>query len=102
MNNGYGIELASSGSNYIHHNNFINNNIQAKHYSNESNAWDFGWNQWKHGGNYWSDYTGVDVKSGANQDQPGSDGIGDTPYIISTNNTDNYPFLKPNGPEETT
>ncbi len=34
--------------------------------------------------NYWSDYIGTD----ANQD-----GIGDTPYTIDENNTDNYPLM---------
>ena len=49
------------------------------------------------GGNYWSDYAGADVKSGPNQDLPGSDGIGDTPYIIDVNNTDRYPLMNPYG-----
>jgi hypothetical protein len=33
------------------------------------------------------------VKSGSNQDQPGSDGLGDTPYIIYENNKDGYPLM---------
>ena len=45
------------------------------------------------GGNYWSDYAGTDVKSGSNQDQAGSDGIGDTPYNIYASNQDKYPLL---------
>lgn len=45
------------------------------------------------GGNYWSDYSGVDEKSGPNQDLSGSDGIGDTPYVIDENNTDHYPLI---------
>jgi|SRR5271157_3280665 len=36
-----------------------------------------------------------DLKSGPNQDQPGSDGIGDTPYVINANNLDNYPLISP-------
>jgi hypothetical protein len=58
------------------------------------NVWDDGYPS---GGNYWSDYTGADVKSGPNQDLPGSDGIGDTPYIIDANNTDRYPLMNPYG-----
>jgi len=33
------------------------------------------------------------VKSGENQDQTGSDGLGDTPYIIDENNQDNFPLM---------
>jgi cell division septation protein DedD len=48
------------------------------------------------GGNYWGGgYTGVDLKKGPNQDQPGHDGIGDTAYAINANNTDYYPLMKP-------
>jgi len=56
------------------------------------NIWDDGYPS---GGNYWSDYTGVDLKSGPSQDQPGSDGIGDTAYVIDANNQDNYPLIYP-------
>jgi parallel beta-helix repeat protein len=34
------------------------------------------------GGNYWSDYQGIDVYSGINQDVAGSDGIGDAPCLL--------------------
>lgn len=51
------------------------------------------------GGNYWSDYVGVDNYRGENQDQPGSDGMGDTPYYISgDNNRDRYPLISPWAP----
>jgi len=46
------------------------------------------------GGNYWSDYIGVDLYSGPNQNQPESDGIGDTPYIIN-DFQDGYPLMFP-------
>jgi hypothetical protein len=58
------------------------------------NVWDDGYPS---GGNYWSDYTGVDIKKGENQDQPGSDGMGDTPYVINANNRDRYPLMNPYG-----
>jgi len=43
--------------------------------------WDDGYPS---GGNYWSDYAGVDADG---------DGIGDTPYVIDENNTDRYPLI---------
>ena len=53
-------------------------------------------NGYPSGGNYWSDYSCNDVYYGPNQDIPGSDGIGDTQYIISGDgNTDNYPLIEP-------
>ena len=53
-------------------------------------SWDRGYPL---GGNYWPGYAGVDVKSGPNQNQPGADGIGDTPYLISGSEFDNYPLM---------
>lgn len=51
------------------------------------------------GGNYWSDYTGVDGCSGPAQNVcTGSDGIGDTPYVISASNSDHYPLMSMPGP----
>ncbi|MCJ7423421.1 right-handed parallel beta-helix repeat-containing protein [Candidatus Bathyarchaeota archaeon] len=91
--NGAGIDLSYSSSNKIFHNNFENNMPQVfSPYS--ASIWDDGYPS---GGNYWSDYTGVDLKSGPNQNQLGSDGIGDTPYTIDSNNTDHYPLMWPWG-----
>jgi hypothetical protein len=56
------------------------------------NVWDDGYPS---GGNYWSDYTGVDLYSGPYQNETSSDGIGDTPYDIDENNVDHYPLMKP-------
>ena len=92
-NNGFGIMIVSgSMGNTIAHNNFINNTDQVL--GEQINIWDSGYPS---GGNYWSDYAGVDVKSGSNQDLPGSDGIGDTPHIIDANNVDHYPLMNPYG-----
>jgi len=89
---GAGIYLErSSNFNTIYHNNLINNTRQAV-ISDSINTWD---NGYPSGGNYWSNYRGVDLKRGPNQDQPGNDGIGDSPYIIDENNRDNYPLMKP-------
>ncbi len=96
-NNEYGIGFSSSSYNIIRGNYFISNDIQTYDTSTDDpsttpsmNSWDLGY---PIGGNYWSDYTGMDVKSGLNQDQTGSDEIGDKPYIIDQNNQDNFPLM---------
>ena len=92
---GLGIGLSDSYNNKIYHNNFINNTRQVSLYYGEAaplNLWDDGYPS---GGNHWSDYTGIDERSGPNQDQPRSDGIGDTPYVIDANNRDQYPLMNP-------
>jgi parallel beta-helix repeat protein len=92
-NNYYGIELDYSANNFIRHNNFVDNAAQATVSPLESvNVWDDGYPS---GGNYWSDYSGVDLYKGPSQNVPGSDGIGDTPYVIDANNTDRYPLMNP-------
>ncbi len=94
LNNYYGFFFDSfSNENKVFHNNIIDNVNQAKDWG--TSQWD---DRYPSGGNYWSDYTGVDEKSGPNQDQPGSDGIGDTPYNISGGtNKDHYPLMYPWG-----
>ncbi|MEM3628627.1 MAG: NosD domain-containing protein [Candidatus Bathyarchaeia archaeon] len=82
-----------SSHNRIFHNNLVNSH--NVHGSEFLNIWD---NGYPSGGNYWSDYEGVDNYSGPSQDQPGSDGIGDTPYIIDDYNKDRYPLMKPQAP----
>jgi parallel beta-helix repeat protein len=96
-NNTYGINVGSSSGNSIHHNNFINNSAQTFSY-NSTNLWDYGYPS---GGNYWSDYNGSDLYKGAYQNITGSDGIGDTPYAIDSNNTDRYPLMQPFGQSST-
>lgn len=87
----YGIWLEEdSSNNRVYHNNIIDNLNQAYDDTNNGNQWNDGYPS---GGNYWSDYTGVDEKSGPNQDQPISDGIGDTPYVIDLNSQDDYPLI---------
>jgi nitrous oxidase accessory protein NosD len=79
----YGVYVAYCG-NTFYHNNFILNTYQAYDASGE-NAWD---NGYPCGGNYWSDYIGVDINE---------DGIGDTPYPIMEESVDNYPLIHPFG-----
>ena len=91
-----GIYLGSEtdNMNIIYHNNLINNMCQVTCYSTP-NMWDDGYPS---GGNYWSDHVTVDDYSGINQDEPGSDGIVDEPYIIDNDNRDNYPLVEPWSP----
>ena len=93
LNSNFGILLYSSNNNLIYNN----------HFNNTNNAYDDGNNQWNItntsgtniiggpclGGNYWSDYAGVDE---------GSDGLGDTvlPYNSSggiQNGGDYHPLV---------
>lgn len=89
--NGIGIYVYISDDNLIYYNNFVNNLDQA--YNNGGTSqWDVGYPS---GGNYWSDYTGLDNLMGPDQDVPGSDGIGDDPYPIPLGNEDQYPLVDP-------
>ncbi len=86
-----GITLSSSSNNSIFHNDFSDNRYPV--WQDRVNYWD---NGYPSGGNYWSDYAGYDNFSGPNQDQPGSDCIGDSNYTISSSYTviDNYPLME--------
>jgi nitrous oxidase accessory protein NosD len=71
-------------NNTFYNNAFINNSANIKFYSEYhtgGNAWEFGGV-----GNYWSDYNGIDANG---------DCIGDTPYIINSENRDNHPLIAP-------
>jgi parallel beta-helix repeat protein len=88
--NSLGINLQSSSNDSIYHNNFVDNPTQTSIYDSPG-TWD---NGYPSGGNYWSDYAGSDNYSGPNQNQPGKDGIGDTPYNSSENDQDRYPLMQ--------
>ena len=91
----YGIFLCCADGNMFYSNNFLANNMQVyeehsvwtgmgfEEYFSENNTWDAGS---AIGGNFWSDYNGIDNDG---------DGLGDTPYIIDALNQDNYPFISP-------
>jgi parallel beta-helix repeat protein len=91
-NNHYGVGLYYSSNNTIYHNSFKNNAVQVYQYASPTSKdfWDDGYPS---GGNYWSNYTGAELKNGVYQNQTGNDGIGDTPYVIDANNTDHYPLM---------
>jgi nitrous oxidase accessory protein NosD len=73
----------------IYHNRFLRNSIQAE----ESNSTGVAWNApYPDGGNFWSDYRGLDDSWGPLQDIPGSDGIMDTPYLTNGSGIDMYPW----------
>jgi len=93
--NHYGVYLSSSNNNVLYHNSFILNTNQA--YDDDNNTWHGGYPL---GGNYWSDYSGTDNLSGPGQDQPGSDGFGDTPYdgILASASHDAYPLMSSPSP----
>ena len=86
-----GILLDDCDSNIFYHNNFINNPEQVWISSDSlNNAWN---SSYPTGGNYWDDYSGIDLYSGPDQDVSGSDGIGDTLYSIDVDNNDTYPLM---------
>ncbi len=89
-----GIYLSSSSNISVHHNNFVNNMLHAYDEGGPENSWDDGYPS---GGNYWDNYTGADQWSGPNQDQSGSDEIGDSPYLIDSDSLDRYPLMFPVG-----
>jgi nitrous oxidase accessory protein NosD len=82
--------------NTLYHNNFVNNNYQIN--TEETRVSTYPWGNvtailHHHGlfdkegeGNYWDDYIGSDDND---------DGIGDLPYIIDSNRSDNHPLMVP-------
>ncbi len=96
-NNKYGlVQRLSSSNNSIYHNSFIDNQVQVIDFDVNLGAcvnfWD---NGYPSGGNYWSNYGGTDSYHGPYQNITGSDGIGDTQYVVDANNTDHYPLMQP-------
>jgi len=74
--------LGGVSGNKFYHNNFVNNTQQVYIQGSEcANFWDDGYPS---GGNYWSDYHGVDSDH---------DGIGESWYEIDQNNTDHHPLM---------
>jgi len=59
--------------------------------SSYNTSWDAGYPQ---GGNSWYGYNGTDAYQGTYQNESGSDGIGDVPYVIDASNVDRYPLMQ--------
>jgi parallel beta-helix repeat protein len=91
-NSGAGIYLDRADGNTIFHNNLINNGNNVYADQAHLNLLDAGYPL---GGNYWSNYTGVDKKSGPIQNEPRGDGIGDVPHIVDSEHVDNFPLMGP-------
>jgi parallel beta-helix repeat protein len=87
--NRIGIKITRLSGNVIYYNNFVDNTDQSS-ISDSTNIWNDGYPT---GGNYWSDYTGVDSNH---------DGIGDSWYNIAENNADDYPLMGPSNSFKTT
>ena len=94
--NSFGIVFSEdSFGNIIIHNNLFGNSqpasiIQWPDALYPINAWH---DDYPSGGNCWSNYNGTDLFSGPYQNETGSDGIGDTAFVIGVNNTDYYPLM---------
>ena len=85
-----GVYLSESSGNKFYRNSFMDNTLQV--YSETSTSI---WNEdYPQGGNYWSEYVNLDLYSGPSQDEIGSDGIWDHPYVIDENNQDDYPIVE--------
>lgn len=102
-NSDYALRIMSSSKNTVIKNLFMKNNMGLYFccgankniaYNNafidntNYNAQDDIGNTWDNGvvGNYWDDYTGADEND---------DGLGDSPYIISSGKQDNFPRMQP-------
>lgn len=92
--NGVGLVLEGSAGVQVASNRFESNDRQASDDQGSVNAWDSGY---PYGGNFWSDYVGLDRCEGPSQDMcTGPDGIGDEPYVIDADSRDHYPLVAPN------
>ena len=87
-----GMVVGFSSYNQFFHNNIVNKGKQIDMHGEVVNTWDDGYPS---GGNYWSDHVTVDGYSGVSQDELGSDGIVDEPYVIDMHNQDKYPLTEP-------
>ncbi len=91
----YGAFLIFCTNNTIYHNDFVSNSSSPQVYDDSiMNHWNW---SYPIGGNFWNEHGGVDLYHGPDQNIPGSDGIWDTPYDITTIPAvnDRYPLVIP-------
>jgi len=79
VKNYFGFSASLSSGNNIFNNNFVKNTYQ--YVSDLTNVLD---NGYPLGGNYWSNYSGIDLDY---------DGIGDSPFNLNINNIDDFPLM---------
>jgi parallel beta-helix repeat protein len=96
VSNYYAIYIDGNNGNRFYHNNILGSTHSEPVYTSSGHFFD---NGYPDGGNYWSDYVGVDNYRGAGQNIPGSDGMGETPYGNMEGNVcyDNYPWMQESG-----
>jgi len=89
ISNGHGIYIYYSYYNWIYHNNFIDNDDNAEEDGYDYYGYSSIWYSYREG-NYWDDYTGIDLSG---------DGIGDSRYIVTYgswyNSYDYFPLISP-------
>jgi len=78
--------------NLLYYNDFIDNANQTLGFGRTATYWN---ETYPNGGNFWSDYVGLDLNHGPYQDVIGSDGIGDTNYTLIGEAADFYPLMAP-------
>lgn len=93
-----GVGIIESYNNTFYGNNFTDNYIHVYTDTNSINYWDDGYPPQGIGGNYWDDFKErypyvEDIYSGPYQNETGSDGFWDEPYIINEDNIDHYPIV---------
>ena len=89
VNNSVGVCLCQSNNNHFYHNAFVDNDkpvISNFHSPFSPPSGSHSIAKWDNGfeGNYWSNYTGVDLDH---------DGIGDSEHVLDANNQDNHPLM---------
>ena len=91
QDNSGGCYLSAVTGNFVYLNNFIDNTDQyagilGQYISPEQLTYEYQGNEYTgYMGNYWSDYSGLDITP--------VDGIGDTTYIVAPNTIDEYPLI---------
>jgi parallel beta-helix repeat protein len=90
-NNALAVSLGAQVADFVWNNVYNNTFYRNNFVNNTQNVWIASGtpvNFWDNGkqGNYWSNFFGVDSNG---------DGLSETPYVITDNNTDHYPFMEP-------